>query len=142
MGRQTRACGGGVLVCRLPIGGRARCLPNGWTLTIFGDHMKILLVISCLLITTAAFGQAAAGAYVMDNQARMVAVPSHPETASAQPMGASQNLLGSTGYSSAHGERPLWEVATKKPEVPLGDIARTLRKEKEATKRATLVREN
>jgi hypothetical protein len=98
--------------------------------------MKILLVISCLLITTAAFGQAAAGAYVMDNQARMVAVPSHPETASAQPMGASQNLLGS------HGERPLWEVATKKPEVPLGDIARTLRKEKEATKRATLVREN
>ena len=104
--------------------------------------MKILLVVSCLLLTTAAFGQAAAGAYVMDNQARMVAVPSHPETASAQPMGASLNLLGSTGYASAHGERPLWEVATKKPEVPLGDIARTLRKEKEATKRATLVREN
>ena len=87
--------------------------------------MKILLVISCLLITTAAFGQAAAGAYVMDNQARMVAVPSHPETASAQPMGALQNLLGSTGYASAHGERPLGKWRPKSPKC-LSAISREL----------------
>lgn len=104
--------------------------------------MKTLLVVSCLLFTTAAFGQAAAGAYTLDSQPRAISVQSHPLTATAQPMGTSQNLLGTSGYTSARGERPLWEVAVKRVEVPLGDIARDLRKEKAAAKKATIVRED
>jgi hypothetical protein len=104
--------------------------------------MKTLLVVSCLLVTSVAFGQSGSSAAILDNQPHIISVPSHSETASPRPMGQSQNLLGTTGYASARGERPLWEVVPKKVEVPLGDIARDLRKEKAATKKATLVREN
>ena len=104
--------------------------------------MKTLLVVSCLLLTTAAFGQASAAVSTFSNEAHSISVPSHPQIASAQGMSTTQNLLGTAGYASAHGERPLWEVATKKVEVPLGDIARDLRKEKSAAKKAVLVREN
>ena len=104
--------------------------------------MKTLFVISFLLATTAAFGQSAAGVSTFDNEAHPLMVQTHPQTATAQPLGASRNLLGTNTYSSARGERPLWEVTTAKAEVPLGDIARNLRKEKFAAKKATWIHEN
>jgi hypothetical protein len=104
--------------------------------------MKTLFVISFLLATTAAFGQSAAGVTTLDNEAHPLMVQMHPQTASAQPLGVSRNLLGTSGYSSARGERPLWEVVSEKTEVPLGDIARNLRKERYAAKKATWIREN
>ncbi len=58
-------------------------------------------------------------------------------------MGAQQNLLGSNAYSSAKGERPLWEVAPPPPPaIPLADTARALRKQHELAKKATFVRED
>ena len=104
--------------------------------------MKTLFVISFLLATTAAFGQSAAGVATLNNEVQPLQVQTHPQTATAQPLGASHNLLGTSAYSSARGERPLWEVTTAKAEVPLGDIARNLRKEKLYAKKATWVREN
>jgi hypothetical protein len=53
-----------------------------------------------------------------------------------------QSLLGTSTYVTAHGERPLWEFAPKVVEVPLGDIARTLRKERQIAKKSAAVFEN
>jgi hypothetical protein len=58
-------------------------------------------------------------------------------------MGRQRSLLGSSGYSSAKGERPLWEFAPPpRPVVPLADTARALRKQHELAKKAVFVREN
>jgi len=57
-------------------------------------------------------------------------------------MAREQNLLNDNGLTFAHGERPLWEVAQTKKVVPLGDIARELRKEHESAPKAEIVWEN
>jgi hypothetical protein len=51
-------------------------------------------------------------------------------------MAIEQDLLQSFQYVHAQGVRPLWEVGTSTSEVPLGDIARALRKERENGKKA------
>jgi len=103
--------------------------------------MKTTLLVLLCLCTTAALGQAfggSAGAPAMSSSFQMVG---HEQHASARPMAQEQSLLeGSGGVYTAHGERPLWEVAPPEPPaVPLGDIARMLRKEHETAKKAQFV---
>jgi len=50
-----------------------------------------------------------------------------------------QNLLGSSGQTRAHGQRPLWEVATPAYVTPLGDSARALKEEHKSAKKADIV---
>jgi hypothetical protein len=53
-----------------------------------------------------------------------------------------QTLLITSNNAYARGERPLWEVAVKRPaEIPLGDIARLLRNQHAAARKAVKVLE-
>jgi len=103
--------------------------------------LKILLFSFCVLLASAAFGQAAAGAAVLSSQPTVLRTPSHPEHASGKSLADQQSLLGQGGYSSARGERPLWEVAPATQYTPLGDLARQAKKQQEP-KHATMVWEN
>jgi hypothetical protein len=101
--------------------------------------MKITLVLFCFLCATAAFGQAALGGSALSSEPRILQMPSHPAHAMQQPMGRQQSILVNSAVVSAHGERPLWEVAPKRHEVPLGDVARMFRKEHATAKKAVMV---
>jgi hypothetical protein len=104
--------------------------------------MKITLVLFCFLCATAAFGQAALGGSALSSEPSMLQMPTHPARARQQPMGEPQTILVNSTVVSAHGERPLWEVAPKKHEVPLGDVARMFRKEHATAKKAVIVWDN
>jgi hypothetical protein len=54
-------------------------------------------------------------------------------------MAQGHNLLESSGFNYARGEKPLWEVAPQTTPTPLGDTARALRKEHAAAQQATKV---
>jgi hypothetical protein len=103
--------------------------------------MKTVFFLFCGFCATAAFGQSGVAASVLNAEPASINVPSHPQHAAAKPMLVEQNLLGSN-YTHAKGERPLWEVAPKKVEVPLGDIARALRKDHAVAKKSAVVVEN
>ena len=46
---------------------------------------------------------------------------------------------GASTYSYAQGERPLWEFGEIKEQIPLGDVARSVRKEKLSAKKAEII---
>ena len=101
--------------------------------------MKTTILLFCLLCTAAAFGQSySVGVAPIQSTYNP---PDHPTRAVFQPMLAEQSLLGVSGFTSAHGEMPLWEAPIDSHEVPLGDIARTLKKEHATAKKARLVLE-
>jgi len=103
--------------------------------------VKTTLVLFCLLCTAAAFGQAFGGA--LSTEPIIIQPVTHPQHASQLPMLQEQSLYYvSTFATSAHGERPLWEVASFVPEPPLGDTARWLREEHANVKKAAKVWEN
>ncbi len=101
--------------------------------------MKTTFFAFCFLCATAAFGQTAG---VLSNNPQPTEVPDHPQHASEHAMAQESNLLGSSAYSYAQGERPLWDFGSAKQEVPLGDIARAYRKGHVIDKKAVKVLEN
>jgi len=101
--------------------------------------ISILTLALCCLSATAAFGQAG---QVLSNVSSPVVIADHPQHASAHAMGDESNLLGSSAYSYAQGEQPLWEFGTDRHETPLGDVARAFRKGHVLDKKATKVSEN
>jgi hypothetical protein len=102
--------------------------------------MKAALLVLCFLGATAALGQTAggSGSAMMSSTVQM---SSHDQHASQTSLAQEQSLLEHSNFFYVQGERPLWEVqaASKSHAVPLGDIARMLRKEHEATKKADFV---
>jgi hypothetical protein len=104
--------------------------------------MKVTLSILFLLCASAAFGQASAGASALSAQPVVIQMQSHPEHASYTPLGQEQYLSEKSTYTFGHGERPLWEVAPVRTEVPLGDVARALREEHLKARKAEFVHEN
>ncbi|HET7205844.1 MAG TPA: hypothetical protein VFI95_04610 [Terriglobales bacterium] len=98
--------------------------------------MKVMFTLAVLLFATAAFTQTAP---VLYGDAHPVQVPSHPEHASVHDLAAPAYILGGAGVEFARGVRPLWEVAGERDAMPLGDVARMLRKEREAKKKAEKV---
>lgn len=105
--------------------------------------MKVTLVLSfCLLCALGAFGQVA-GAVIPPMMNSVGNFTSHPMHASQGQLATEQNLLGESTVTWAQGERPLWEFAhPEAQDRPLGDIARELRKEHLAAKKANAVHEN
>ncbi len=105
--------------------------------------LSVLFIILCTAFcTTAAFGQI--GAAVLSNQPQIIESTSHPLHADRTPLATEHPLVGGgpETYTSAHGERPLWEFGSPSPEPPpLGDVARAYRKEKVAAKKAEFVLE-
>ena len=105
--------------------------------------MKTTFFLFCILLASLAWGQSAVGVSVLSGQPQPLHQTSHPEHASQASRAGQRSLLGTGGYAYAKGERPLWEVAPPPIQQPsLGDAARAARKEREAAKKATFVREN
>jgi hypothetical protein len=102
--------------------------------------MKITLFTLFLLVTSTAFGQAIGA---VSSEAHMTQIPDHPQHAEQHALACEQSLVGGGSVSYAQGERPLWEFgpdAQRQP-TPLGDFARTVRKQKLAAKKAEIVLE-
>jgi hypothetical protein len=103
--------------------------------------MKITLfafIFCTALCTPAALGQAA----VLSSQPQIIVAPSHPLHAEMHSLAAESSLVGGGTYTYAQGERPLWEFGSSLPEpAPLGDVARTFRKEKMTARKAEKVLE-
>ena len=101
--------------------------------------MKMTLLVLCLLLTTAAFGQYYTfGASHIDNTPVIYTSPSHPAHAGYVPMMQEQSVLASSTYSSAQGERRASDFPQAEA-VPLGTYARELRKQHEQLKKARVV---
>ncbi|MBZ5707396.1 MAG: hypothetical protein LAN63_18775 [Acidobacteriia bacterium] len=104
--------------------------------------MKTTLFVMCFLCATAALGQTSVGGSVLSSEPRVFRMSSHQERASQRSVEQEQDLLEKSHLLYARGERPLWEVASNSYVMPLGDVARLLRKEHETAKKATRVWEN
>jgi len=78
----------------------------------------------------------------LSSQVQVLELPSHPQHASQQPPPTEQSLFEQSINTYARGERPLWEVTPPVKVVPLGDIARMLKKEHAIAKKAEFVWEN
>jgi hypothetical protein len=90
-----------------------------------------------LCATAAGFGQSVS---VQSNNPQPISMPDdHPLRALQHDMGMESNLLGASAYSYAQGEQPMSEFVTLKRETPLGDIARTYRKEHDMAPKAVVV---
>ena len=99
--------------------------------------MKITLFAIFILCAAGAFGQSS-----LSNQPQIIEPPSHPEHAEAHALATEHSLVGGGTYTYAQGERPLWEFGSPLPvPTPLGDVARSYRKEKQAAKKAEIVLE-
>jgi len=99
--------------------------------------MKItLLVICCVLLTTAAFGQYLGGYRNADPQ--LYNPPDHPQHANYTGIAVEHSVVGGGSYTIAQGERPVSDFP-QAPEVSLGDAARELRKQHENVKKARIV---
>jgi hypothetical protein len=102
--------------------------------------MKTTLFLLCLLCAASALGQQLFVPAALSNEVQPLLMLSHPAHASQHAMLPEQNLLDSSGYDLAHGERPLWEFAPVSRAMPLGDVARSLRQEHLTAKKAAFVR--
>jgi hypothetical protein len=101
--------------------------------------MKISVLLLCFLCAATAFGQAGGAGSALSGQPQVLEFASHTEFATQHAMGTEQNLLETSAYIWAQGERPLWEVSPLSHPTPLGDSARMLKKEHTVTKKADFV---
>jgi hypothetical protein len=99
--------------------------------------MKTTIFALCFLCATAALGQT-----YLNNDAHPTEFSSHVEHASQPGMARSQNVMEQSSWFHGQGQRPLWEVQPAARTIPLGDIARAVRKEHTAAKKSTIVWEN
>ena len=97
-----------------------------------------LLVAMIVFVGSACFGQAASS---ISSQPQVIQMPSHPMHADQHAMASEHSLVGGgpSTYSYAQGERPLWEFGSVSEPVPLGDVARAVRKERLTAKKAEIV---
>lgn len=100
--------------------------------------MKPILAILFIFCAASAFGQYSS----ISSQAQPIVLPDHPQHAELHDMALERSLVGGGpgAYTYAQGERPLWEFGpVSAPPTPLGDVARAVRKEKLATKKAEII---
>jgi hypothetical protein len=100
---------------------------------------KILLMIVCLLLTSAAFGQY--GASHFDSQPQVYHAPDHPLHAFYTALGQGQGIVGGGSVNFAQGDRPVSDFP-QAAVLPLGDAARELKKQHAQVKKARFVWEN
>jgi hypothetical protein len=103
--------------------------------------MKTALLVASLLLTTAALGQSIGSAVGSPFMSSSYNTITHDQHASYRPMAQEQNLNGGgNSVVVAEGEIPLAEVPLPpRHEMPLGDVARLVRKERETAKKAAFV---
>ncbi len=100
--------------------------------------MKTSLLVLLLLATSAAFAQYAGS---ISSQSQPYHPPENPAHATVHALAPERSVLSSTNYTSAQGEKPVWELP-QVPSTPLGDVARTLKQEHSKVKKARFVYEN
>jgi hypothetical protein len=101
--------------------------------------MKTVAFVFFLFCACTSFGQAAS---TLGGQAQQLEMSDHPQRASQHEMARTDDIYEHSEYSYAHGERPLWEFGPSAVPVPLGDIARVLRKQHALVKKADIIWEN
>jgi len=105
--------------------------------------MKTLAFVLCLFASTSLLAQASVGTGALSADPVVIQFNGHPTRALQQGMADHQDILESSTMTVERGSRPLWEVAPRPvAAVPLGDVARMLRKEKATIRKATIVWEN
>jgi hypothetical protein len=102
--------------------------------------MKTSLLVLLCLFGSAAFAQVGGGALSAEPQ--IFEITGHVQHADFRPMAVPGELRMTAPMVAARGERPLWEVAPHKQEIPLGDVARYLRKQHETAKKSEILWEN
>jgi hypothetical protein len=100
--------------------------------------MKKILFVLCLTLTTVAVAQNSVGGYSLNSQVQSYNFSSHPQRAAYASMSQEQNILASSGYSSAQGERPASDFPQPE-EVSLGAAARELKEQHAAVKKSRVV---
>lgn len=98
--------------------------------------MKIFIFVACFFCATFAFAQ---NGTVLSSTPAPFEESGHPQMATQHAMAQETSLLTTSAYSYAKGEVPLSELASPIYETPLGDIARTLKKEHEKAPKAVRV---
>lgn len=88
---------------------------------------------------TAAFAQTGT---VLMNTPQPYQPPDHPQHASQHSMAEESSLLSLSSYSYGKGEVPLADLASPIYEIPLGDLARTAKKEHASLPKAVKVFED
>ena len=98
--------------------------------------MKTTLLVFCLLLTTAAFGQYWGGG--ISAQPQIYIPPDHPAHASFSSISDGTSFVGGGSYTIAQGDRPASDFP-QLAQISLGDAARELRKQHEKVKKARVV---
>jgi hypothetical protein len=101
--------------------------------------MKKILFVLLLLSANAAFGQ-----YVInhvDSQPQIFSIPEHPAHASYAPMAGERSIVGGGTSYFGQGDRPASDFP-QMASVPLGDMARELKKQHARVKKARIIWEN
>jgi hypothetical protein len=105
------------------------------------NAMKTGLLIASLLFTTAALGQSFGSGFAQPYLSTPYTMVTHDSHASYRSLAQEQNLTeGGNSVTVAEGEIPLAEVPLpERHEMPLGDVARLVRKQHETAKKAEFV---
>jgi hypothetical protein len=111
-----------------------------WNLEINKMKTLFFLFVVCVFCAVGAVAQVSGG--TMNAQPQALVMPGHPMRATQTVLPAGQSLMERSGSTSAHGQRPLWEVMPEAQGVPLGDTARAWRKEHATAKKAATVWSN
>jgi hypothetical protein len=98
--------------------------------------MKKTLLVLCLLSTTAALAQYSANS--LNNQVTIPQFQSHEAHANYAPMSAEQNILATTSFASARGDRPASDFPHVEG-VSLGAFAREYRKQHAELRKSRVV---
>ncbi len=102
-------------------------------------HIAIAALFSlCLFCASRAHAQTAP---VLSNNPAPIHMTEHVQHATRHAMGEETSLLGDSYYSYAKGEVPLAELASPIYETPLGDVARTYRKQHATEPKAVMTLE-
>jgi len=98
--------------------------------------MKKTLLLLCLFATTAVYAQYFPAS--VNSQVNIPRFDSHDAHANYAPMAAEQNILGTTSFVSAQGERPASDFPHAEA-VSLGAYAREFRKQHAQLKKSRVV---
>jgi hypothetical protein len=101
--------------------------------------MKTAVFAFCLLCVSTGFAQVGGA---ISSQVQPTQIPDHPQVAMQHDMARPQNIYEHSDYAYEKGERPLWEFGSISMPVPLGDIARNLRKQHATVRKADIIWEN
>jgi hypothetical protein len=100
--------------------------------------MKKILFVLGLALTTAAVAQNNLGLNTLNSQVQSYSFSTHPQHAGYAPMSQEQNILASTSYGSAQGDRPASDFP--QPEsVSLGIAARELKEQHASVKKSRVI---